>query len=120
MLSEALGSLDALMTRTREILREHGPHDAAGGDACAFQRSAWIVTEDVIGPYLARWKPRLAGALTDESLGAGPVDRERAWPDGVVLRSDLEQIRQRLTTAATDLAELADAQSLIIDQEGLR
>ncbi|WP_216892078.1 hypothetical protein [Nocardia alni] len=111
LLTEALASLDVVVTRTRQVMREHGPHDASAG-ACTFQPAAFVI-EETIGLFLARWRGRLAAALANESLGSGPVERERNWPEARALRADLEQVRQRLTAVADQLAESAGARSLI-------
>ncbi|WP_433662568.1 hypothetical protein ACQPW1_10690 [Nocardia sp. CA-128927] len=118
LLSEALSSLEVLADRVREILRERGPHDTPG-EMSAFQTAAWAVTEDIVGPLLTRWKRRLVSVVA-ASTGAGPVDRERAWPDRSALRDDLERARLQLTTIAVELAELAGASSLIADHEEIR
>ena len=111
LLSEALSSLECLTERTRQILREHGPHEDTRG--CRFQQLSRTVIDEVERPLLARWKPSVTAVCQDENLGAGVMDRERAWPDHVVLRDELARMQSRLAVIAAELAELAGARSLI-------
>ncbi|MEU6559239.1 hypothetical protein [Nocardia nova] len=117
LLSEALSSLEHLSERTRRILRDHGPHGDI--DGCRFQRLSRTVTDDIVGPLLAQWGPRLASVDEDAQLGSGPVERERAWPEQAVLRGELARMQERLVVIADELAELAGARSLIIGIEGV-
>lgn len=119
LLSEALASLDTLVARARQILREHGPHETFRG-ACAFQAIAWTVTEELIEPLLSQWRPQLAALEADDHLGTGRFARERAWPHQEALREDIERVRHRLIVAAGELAQVAGARSLIGEDETTR
>jgi hypothetical protein len=102
---EALTSLYQLFGVTRQILRDAGPdigasRDSMGGIAIA-------VLNRGLRPVLAKWHPLLQAWEAQRAPSVSPREHERAWPEEIRLRGDLERLRVQLAEYAQALALVA-------------
>ena len=113
LLSEALASLTTMAARCREILGRHRPHPDPHTINFQLETVAGTVLSGEVDPFVARWSPRLLAwaAVWPDNVGEG--EHERTWPDFERCRSELADLRARLTPLTNRLAELADATSLV-------
>ena len=104
-LREALSSLQAIFTITREILRDAGPGVAQGHDSLGFY--AMEVLNQVLRPVLAAWHPALAHWEEQRDPKVASIEHERAWERAGELRTTLETTRNTLIDYCDALAILA-------------
>ena len=105
LVREAMNSLYSLFGSTREILRKAGPkvgasHDSVGGIAIA-------VLNNGLRPFLSKWHPLLLEWEDQKASSTSPKAHEKAWKEDVVVRSELDSLRQKLEQYANALAEIS-------------
>ena len=109
LVREAMNSLYSLFGSTREILRKAGPkvgasHDSVGGIAIA-------VLNDGLRPFLSKWHPLLLEWEEKKSTGTSSQAHEKAWDKELVVRGELDALRQGLDQYATALAKIAGVEA---------
>jgi len=109
VLREALTSLYNLFPTTRDVLRRAGPDVGAspkyvGGIAIA-------VLNRGLRPFLAKWHPRLQAWEAQRPANLSPQEHEKAWPDEIQVRHELEALRQELKKYSEALAKIAGVES---------
>lgn len=105
LLREAMNSLYSLFESTREILRKAGPkvgasHNSVGGIAIA-------VLNNGLRPFLSKWHPLLVDWEEQKADGVSSKTHEKAWNEEIIVRSELDSLRQDLEQYAKALAEIA-------------
>lgn len=113
LLGEALASVDAMAAQCRQLLYGHQPNPDPSSVGFRLEAIADRMLSEVVDPFLAAWQPRLLAWLADRPATTSQPDHERAWPAAGALRAALEQVQARLRPLAEELAELADAASLV-------
>lgn len=113
LLDEALSSLAAMADAFRQILHGYQPNPDRSSVGHQVEVVADTVLARIVDPFVLRWQPQLAGWLADRPVDVGKPDHERSWPKAVALRTDLAGVQARLRPLAEQLAELADAASLL-------
>lgn len=114
LLREALSSYYSLFGTTREILKKYGPAIAtpAQSSDTTLGHIAVGVLNRVLRPVLAKWHPLLQAHESLRLNNAAPADHERAWPEAVALRAEIDQVRIKLSKYADVLAEVAGVSAL--------
>lgn len=114
LLREALTSLYSLFAETRRILKQHGPGVARelSRDAITFAHLAVAVLNVVLRPFLSKWHPALEEYESQRDTGYSQAAHERKWEQNTQLRTDLEEIRKKLSAYADLLAEAAGIDAL--------
>jgi TIR domain len=109
LLREALSSLYAIFTITRDILRKHGPLIAKPkqGGELSFGYIAIAVLNNVLRPILAKWHPLLLDYEHTRDPSVSVFEHERDWEKNAELRHDLDAARTVLVTYAAILADVA-------------
>ena len=105
LVREAMNSLYSLFGSTREILRKAGPkvgasHDSVGGIAIT-------VLNNGLRPFLSKWHPVLLEWEEKKADGVSPQAHEKAWNQEVIVRDELDSLRQGLERYANALARIA-------------
>lgn len=128
-LRESLSSLHSIFSTARTLLREYGPdiaiprntsrwwdrvlRRATDEGTISLATIILAVINGGIRPVLARWHPVLADHEGSRPDGVSPTEHERAWAHSTELRSDLNELRELLLSAARLLAEACGAESLM-------
>ena len=104
LVREAMNSLYSLFGSTREILRKAGPevgasHDSVGGIAIT-------VLNNGLRPFLSKWHPLLLTWEETKKNNVSPQAHEKAWDKELIVRGELDTLRQ-------DLSQYADALGVI-------
>jgi TIR domain len=113
-LREALSSLYALFTITRDILRRHGPaiaHPKPGSDV-SFGYLAITILNHVVRPILATWHPLLLDYEQIREPSISAVEHERRWNKATELRHALQDARGVLVNYTNLLAKVAGSPPL--------
>src|SRR5262245_47083428 len=115
ILREALNSLHALFSTTREILRRHGPTVARkkGEGDRSFAELAVYVLNYAVRPVLSKWHPLLADYESSKPDSRSAVEHEATWDRSAELRAQLEELRLALLEYANLLADVAGVEPLI-------
>jgi hypothetical protein len=105
LVREAMNSLYSLFGSTREILRRAGPnvgasHDSVGGIAIA-------VLNNGLRPFLSKWHPLLQEWEEQKAAGVSPQAHEKAWDKEMIVRGELDALRQGLAQYAEALGAIA-------------
>jgi len=108
-LREALSSLYALFTITRDILRRHGPAIARpkAGSELSFGYLAIAILNHVLRPILATWHPLLLDYEHTRERSISVAEHERRWEKAAELRQMLRTARGVLVGYTNILAEVA-------------
>ncbi len=114
LLREALASLYALFSITRDILRRNGP-------AVAPRRTGRLtvgylsvgVLNGLLRPLLARWHPKLLEYEAEREASVSATEHERRWEHEAELRAELEKTRRTLVQYALALGDAAGAGPLL-------
>jgi hypothetical protein len=108
-LREALSSLYALFTITRDILRRHGPSIARSknGSDLSFGYLAIAVLNHVLRPILATWHPLLLEYEHTRNPSISAAEYERRWEKAAELRQALQDARGILLNYTNLLAQVA-------------
>jgi len=101
LIREALNSLYALFTITREVLTQTQPSRGTGGNPTV-EHLAIAMLNNELRPFLSTWHPRMRAW---EQQNPGIPDSR--WPDGGTCRRDLASMQQRLVRYAAAFGELA-------------
>jgi hypothetical protein len=102
VLREALNSLYALFSITRQILREAGPdvgasRESVGGIAIA-------VLNKGLRPFLSVWHPALQQWEAQRPLNMSPQEHEKLWPRHHELRTAIKELNLGMKQYAEALA----------------
>ena len=105
LVREAMNSLYSLFGSTRDILRKAGPkvgasHDSVGGIAIA-------VLNNGLRPFLSKWHPSLLEWEEKKAEGISPQAHEKSWEQELIVRGELDSLRQDLEKYAHVLADIA-------------
>lgn len=101
LVREAMNSLYALFTVTREVLAQVQPSQRAGSKPTVEYLAIAMLNKE-IRPFLSRWHPRL---LAWEQGNASRPESD--WPEATACRADLAAMQQRLIRYALGFGELA-------------
>ncbi|MET7638087.1 toll/interleukin-1 receptor domain-containing protein [Streptomyces sp. NPDC005438] len=102
-LREALSSLHSLFATTREVLHRVATETAA---PLTLPTVAARLINIHLRPFLTTWHPALQEHETDRPSDVSPVEHERGWKLAPAMRADLAELREPLTSAARELADL--------------
>jgi hypothetical protein len=102
-LREALTSLHALFSTTREVLHRVATETAA---PLVLPRIAATLANEHLRPFLSTWHPALQRHEARRPDGTSPTEHEHAWESAAEMREDLDRLRLPLTRIAARLAEL--------------
>ena len=105
LVREAMNSLYSLFGSTREILRKAGPkvgasHESVGGIAIS-------VLNNGLRPFLAKWHPLLLEWEEQKAGNVSPKAHEKAWDKELIVRDELDDLRQKLSQYADALRVIA-------------
>lgn len=108
-LREALASLYAIFTITRDVLHKYGPSVArhkAGSDV-SFGYLAIAILNYALRPVLAKWHPLLLEYEQSREATHPALEYERRWERSEELRLALQETQQVLRNYASILAQVA-------------
>jgi hypothetical protein len=113
-LREALSSLYAIFTSTRDILHKYGPTiaRAKNGSDVSFGYLAITILNHVLRPVLAKWHPLLLDYEHRKEPPVPAAEHERRWEKAEELRDVLQQTRRILINYANILAQVAGIPTL--------
>lgn len=118
LLREALSSYYTLFGSTRQILRNHGPDIAqAKGGSMSFGELAVRVLNEELRPVLAKWHPALEDHENKRTEDKSRLQHEKDWEHNQQLRDILEKRREVLDQYARVLADIADVDHLVAQEE---
>lgn len=108
-LREALSSLYAIFTITRELLHKYGPSVARlkSGSDVSFGYLAIAVLNYALRPVLAKWHPLLQAYEQRREATRPALEHERQWERSAELRQVLQETQAVLRNYATILAQVA-------------
>jgi hypothetical protein len=105
LLREALNSLYALFSTTREILKAAGPDIGASRQSVG--GIAITVLNKGLRPFLTIWHPKLEDWEAQRPDGTSKKQHEQNWSEAIALRQSLEDLRCNLDQYAQALARIA-------------
>jgi hypothetical protein len=105
LLREALNSLYALFSTTREILKEAGP--GVGGSRSSVGGIAIATLNLGLRPFLAKWHPELQDWESHRPQSISLKEHEKSWPNAVEFRASLKDLRKSLESYSNSLAKIA-------------
>ncbi|GAB3479541.1 hypothetical protein [Nocardiopsis coralliicola] len=114
ILSEAFASLESVQATAMQTRAElSGALESAAqgtGDLAERVRDrARALSDDVLGPFLDRWRPRFAALEEQRPTGRTLVDHETAWQDADAFRAALRELAEPLHAINTALADITGA-----------
>jgi hypothetical protein len=115
ILREALSSLYSLFGITREILKKYGPTVATPKNPkdTTFGHLSIGVLNKVLRPFLARWHPLLLDWEQKKPKNKSIIEHESKWKFKSQFRSELNDVRLRLTQYANVLGTVSGVAKLI-------
>lgn len=108
-LREALSSMYAIFTITRELLHKYGPSVARlkSGSDVSFGYLAIAILNYALRPVLAKWHPLHQEYEQSREATRPALEHERLWERSEELRLALQEMQQVLRNYASILAQVA-------------
>jgi hypothetical protein len=100
VLREALQSLHTLFGAIRDELKAALPTPVTGSES-TIETIALTILNRHLGPFLAKWHPRLADWEQNSEK-----KKEAGWPEAEVFRSELAELRRRISAEAERLGPI--------------
>lgn len=116
LLREALNSLYALFSLTRQILRDSGPQVAADGED-SFGSIAIRVLNEGIRPFTSKWHPRLLAHERARPSVLSEFAHEQQWEFSTQMRQELDHLQRDLEIYAEGLAKIAGVKHVKVLRE---
>ncbi|MEM7656337.1 MAG: hypothetical protein AAF399_09435 [Bacteroidota bacterium] len=114
LLREALTSYYSMFETTRKILKTYGPELAtpASPKDTTFGHLAVAILNQVLRPLLAKWHPLLTDWEARRPQNQSTTEHELAWEHNVALRTEINEVRERLMEYADVLAAVSGVAKL--------